>query len=166
MWFFNPIARFRRRLNRRLRAAYLVEEDLILQRELQKNLKLAQASVALAKDDEAIYARLIGHQPPDALTQILHEELLVWMRIRDALRSLAERDLIPTVYRQEVDQLRPSVTDLYELAARARQELNRIANPPQPRRLPIVTIKGKKYFRDDRLREFRAVDNPHDRIPY
>lgn len=40
---------------------------------------------------------------------------------------------------------------------------------PQPspavRTLPIVTIKGKRYFVDERLREYRAVENPHDRIP-
>jgi hypothetical protein len=39
-------------------------------------------------------------------------------------------------------------------------------NKPQPGlRLPIVTINGKRYYRDDRLREYRAVDNPHDRLP-
>lgn len=38
--------------------------------------------------------------------------------------------------------------------------------PRLPQRLPIVTIDGKPYFRDDRLREFRAVDNPHDRIAF
>lgn len=35
----------------------------------------------------------------------------------------------------------------------------------QPRRLPIVVINGRRYFVDVRLREYRAVDNPHDRIP-
>jgi len=34
------------------------------------------------------------------------------------------------------------------------------------RQLPIVIIDGKMYYRDDRLLEFRAVDNPHDRICY
>lgn len=38
--------------------------------------------------------------------------------------------------------------------------------PRLPRRLPIVMIDGKPYFRDDRLREYRAVDNPHDRIAF
>ena len=38
--------------------------------------------------------------------------------------------------------------------------------PRLPRHLPIVTIDGKLCFRDDRLREFRAVDNPHDRIAF
>ena len=38
--------------------------------------------------------------------------------------------------------------------------------PPMPRRLPIVEIDGKPYFQDDRLKEFRAVDNPHDRITF
>jgi len=36
----------------------------------------------------------------------------------------------------------------------------------QPRVLPIVTIKGKQFFMDDRLREYRAVDNPHVRISF
>ncbi|MGD0784350.1 MAG: hypothetical protein ABR969_00850 [Sedimentisphaerales bacterium] len=34
------------------------------------------------------------------------------------------------------------------------------------RQLPIVWIADKQYFRDDRLEEFRAVDNPHDRITF
>ena len=33
------------------------------------------------------------------------------------------------------------------------------------RQLPTVTIKGRKYYFDARLREYRAVDDPHDRIP-
>ena len=32
------------------------------------------------------------------------------------------------------------------------------------RPLPVVTIEGKQYHQDDRLREYRAVDNPHDRL--
>lgn len=34
------------------------------------------------------------------------------------------------------------------------------------RRLPIVTIDGTRFYRDDRLGEYRAVDNPHDRRPF
>ena len=34
------------------------------------------------------------------------------------------------------------------------------------RALPRVWISGKEYYRDDRLREFRAVDNPHERITF
>jgi hypothetical protein len=30
--------------------------------------------------------------------------------------------------------------------------------------LPRVMIKGVWYFRDDRLREYRRCDNPHERI--
>lgn len=37
--------------------------------------------------------------------------------------------------------------------------------PREPRQLPIVVINGRRYFMDVRLREYRAVDNPHDRIP-
>ena len=32
--------------------------------------------------------------------------------------------------------------------------------------LSRVWIDGKEYFRDDRLEEFRAVNNPHDRITF
>ena len=35
-----------------------------------------------------------------------------------------------------------------------------------PRRLPIVRIRGRLYYRDDRLQEFRAVDAPWDRVPF
>jgi len=34
------------------------------------------------------------------------------------------------------------------------------------RRLTIVEIDGKYYYRDDRLREYRNIDDPADRIPF
>ena len=37
---------------------------------------------------------------------------------------------------------------------------------PCPRRLPIVRIRGRLYFQDDRLQEFRRVDDLDDRIPF
>lgn len=30
------------------------------------------------------------------------------------------------------------------------------------RQLPIIELNGKHYFRDDRLRQIRNVENPHD----
>ena len=35
-----------------------------------------------------------------------------------------------------------------------------------PRQLPVVEIDGKRYYQDDRLAEYRSVENPHDRIVY
>jgi len=32
--------------------------------------------------------------------------------------------------------------------------------------LPKVRIGDRRYYQDDRLEEFRAVDNPHDRISF
>lgn len=32
------------------------------------------------------------------------------------------------------------------------------------KQLPIIQINGRNYYRDDRLKEYRAVDNPHDRL--
>jgi hypothetical protein len=34
------------------------------------------------------------------------------------------------------------------------------------RRLPVVEIEGKYYYRDDRLREYRNLDDLADRIPF
>lgn len=34
------------------------------------------------------------------------------------------------------------------------------------RELPIYQIKGRKYFRDERLGEYRATDDPNVRIPF
>jgi hypothetical protein len=34
------------------------------------------------------------------------------------------------------------------------------------KQLPIVEQDGKKYFLDERLRELRNINNPHDRINY
>ena len=41
-------------------------------------------------------------------------------------------------------------------AAESEFELN-------PRVLPVEEINGKRYYRDERLGEYRNVDNPHDR---
>ena len=35
-----------------------------------------------------------------------------------------------------------------------------------PRELPKVWINGKLYYRDDRLRQFREVSNPHNWIDF
>ena len=34
------------------------------------------------------------------------------------------------------------------------------------RELPRVYMSDKEYYRDDRLEEFRAVNNPHDRVTF
>jgi len=34
------------------------------------------------------------------------------------------------------------------------------------RQLPVIDYKGKKYFRDDRLRQIRNVENPHDYVDF
>lgn len=35
-----------------------------------------------------------------------------------------------------------------------------------PRRLPIVKVRTKEFFRDDRLQEYRNVKNPHDKYTF
>lgn len=35
-----------------------------------------------------------------------------------------------------------------------------------PKELPKANINGKIYYRDDRLSEYRNVENPYDRIPF
>ena len=35
-----------------------------------------------------------------------------------------------------------------------------------PRRLLVEEIDGKRYYRDNRLQEYRNVSDPHDRRPF
>ena len=35
-----------------------------------------------------------------------------------------------------------------------------------PRRLPVEEIDGKRYYRDNRLQEYRNVSDPSDRKPF
>jgi len=35
-----------------------------------------------------------------------------------------------------------------------------------PVRLPIVTLRGIDFYKDERLREYRQVDNPHNTIRF
>jgi hypothetical protein len=35
-----------------------------------------------------------------------------------------------------------------------------------PYQLPVVERNGKQYFRDARLKEYRAVNDPHDRLAF
>ena len=46
-----------------------------------------------------------------------------------------------------------------------RRHLRILRPTPQPHALPVYDINGRSYYRDERLGEFRAVDNPHDVIP-
>lgn len=43
---------------------------------------------------------------------------------------------------------------------------NEPPEPRTPRRLPIVEIDGKEFFKDERLGEYRNIENPHDRITF
>ncbi len=36
------------------------------------------------------------------------------------------------------------------------------SEPASPRQLPIVEYEGKRWFLDERLRQLRNIDNPHD----
>ena len=105
-----------------------------------------------ASDPELIELR----QRVDALS---FEECVVALITRPNAGPLS----VPTKTPESLQRLRDFVFD----EARA----GRVPLVPKerqgraPKRLPIVTIDGKRYFRDDRLREYRAVDNPHDRLP-
>src|SRR5262245_6850535 len=46
------------------------------------------------------------------------------------------------------------------------RSVTEIAAPHTPRQLPIVALAGKQYYRDDRLQEYRAIDDPNDVIPF
>jgi len=119
MWLRSPASTFRGRLCQRERSAYLIKEDLSLQRELKRNLAMASTAVVLAKDDEVIYERLFHGQAPPELREVLQDELLLWITVRDYLNNFTQRDMLPDQYRQETNRLRPFLDDLSLLAALA-----------------------------------------------
>lgn len=125
MWLWSPVKRFERRLRHRERTAYVIREDLRLQRTRHQNLQLATAAVHAAKDDEAIYERLLHQPAPTRLREILSTELLLWMSVRDTLANLTGRDMLPDQYRQAITELRPRLEDLGTLTRLTRVALHR-----------------------------------------
>ena len=53
---------------------------------------------------------------------------------------------------------RPSTACLFALPQVERKD-------DSPHALPVVEIDGKRYFKDDRLQQYRNVENPHDYMP-
>jgi hypothetical protein len=143
MWMLSPARAFRHRLIKRARTAYLIEEDLALQREVRRNLGLAEHAVLLAKDDLAMHERLLGIPAPKELKAILSEELLLWLRVRDALHDFVQRDMMPDQYLREVTQLRPVVTDLYELSLLAQTAFQRPLRLTEQRRLTLILSRRR-----------------------
>ena len=88
------------------------------------------------------------------------------MSFEDCVLSLISRDgagplSVPMQTPEALGKLRD---DVFTEARRGRLALRRVEpNDGGARRLPIVMLDGKLYYRDDRLGEFRAVNNPHDR---
>ena len=55
------------------------------------------------------------------------------------------------------------IADLVFLALGiSEEEQDRPHEVPMPRVLPIVEFGGKRYFMDERLGEYRNVENPHE----
>lgn len=143
MFGFTRAERMRARLNDRARSAYLIAEDLALQRELRRNLGLAERAVLAAKDDEAMYERLMGAPPPDALKKILETELLTWLSVRDAIRDFVQRDMLPDMYLREAAKLRLVVQDLYELSLLARSACKRPLHAGEEARFAAIAARRR-----------------------
>ena len=141
MFLFSPSAAFRRRLTIRVRYAYLIHEDLALQGQLRRNLSFAEHAVAQAKDDQAIYQRMCGTMPPTILAQLLHAELLRWLMIRDALASLAKRDLLPDGYRAETKTVTPALDAIQELLMIARNATRRPLKPKEQQQAATLLLR-------------------------
>jgi hypothetical protein len=133
--------RIKDRFRQRQRYAYLVEEDLGLQRELHRNLSFAQRAVALGKDDEALYERLFNRPAPEQLRRVLDAELLLWMHLRDVLADFARRDILPDGYRKETTALQAYVADLCALTTLARTAFVRPLTTREQRQLSAILAR-------------------------
>ncbi len=141
MWLFTATGAFRRRLTIRVRYAYLIHEDLALQGQLRRNLSFAEHAVAQAKDDQAIYQRMCGTAMPTTLSQVLHAELLRWLSVRDALASLAKRDLLPDGYRAEIKTITPALDAVQELLMIARNATRRPLKPKEQQQAADLLLR-------------------------
>ncbi len=125
MWPWSPVKRFERRLRRRERAAYLIRDNLRHERARDQNLTLARTAVDAARDDDAVYERLLGTPEPARLKALLAPTLLMWIRARELLETLAPQDLFAQKHRQLVDLLQSDLDDLATLTRLARIALHR-----------------------------------------
>jgi len=66
--------------------------------------------------------------------------------------------------KQAVEVIAMKRTTIGDGTPRAR--LGQAAEQSCPRRLPVVRIRGRPYFQDDRLQEYRPLDAPWERITY
>ncbi len=143
MFGFTKTERMRARLRERARTAYLIEEDLALQRELRRNLGLAERAVIAAKDDPAMYERLLGVPPPVELKRILDVELLSWLRVRDVIRDFVQRDMLPDQYLTEAKNLRPVFSDLVELTLLAETAFKRPLRQGEESRFAAINARRR-----------------------
>jgi hypothetical protein len=88
--------------------------------------------------------------PMDTLP-ISPEYLTRLIRVQEALRKTGRTISLPGLVEAIVSEW------LYEMETDL--ELS-------PRGLPVEEIDGKRYYRDERLGEYRHVDNPHERLPF
>ena len=85
--------------------------------------------------------------------------------VKDILREYVERwlDESPDSAYEHACNLADCV--FYALGI-SDEEQDRPSEITMPRRLPIVTLEGKHYFFDIRLRQYRNVENPHDYVNF
>ena len=87
--------------------------------------------------------------------------------VQDAVHKYA--DIIPAPY-DKGDAYAISGNALYNITETIADEcLGEKKSDGLPmgwRRLPIVKLKGKLWYRDDRLRQYRTVAKPHEHIEF
>lgn len=134
--------------------------------------EIGSIETLIANDHSLIasWERVIREEEENATEPelIALRELIEHMTFEDCVLSLISRDggqelSVPMPNPENLAKLRD---DVLWFARRGRLTLRSAETPAgSARRLPIVMLDGKLYYRDERLREHRAVNNPHDRRP-
>ena len=85
--------------------------------------------------------------------------------VKDAIRGYLQLRLhenLGTAYEHACE-----IADLVFLALGiSEEEQDRPYEIPMPRVLLIVELDGKRYFKDERLGQYRNVENPHEIINF
>ena len=94
------------------------------------------------------------------------EELNTLLTGIDRYEPCKEATVIIEVHLPRIGIVDETTGYVHEITIYGIFKLQEAEEPESPRRLPIVSHEGKRYFMDERLREFRPTEPPLEFIPF
>ncbi len=105
------------RYKERLRSADLLARDLTVTKCLPSLIRLTEASLAMAEQDQQEFSGLFGEPIPEHLATAVHQEANCWFALRTTLAAAKGASLTPQEYDRLLPQLRRKITTLTKIIA-------------------------------------------------